>query len=99
MEDDTFKRILQDKQSIYRAEQKEIIQNVLERKDSMAEYYQRASERACVTSPLFGQGTTSFFFLIVICNSLLLLKSLPINIINCIKFYVNCSALTGVYDW
>ena len=40
-----------------------------------------------------------FFFLIVICNSLLLLKSLPINIINCIKCYVNCSALTGVYDW
>ena len=39
------------------------------------------------------------FFLMVICNSLLLLKSLPINIINCIKFYVNCSALTGVYDW
>ena len=33
-------------------------------------------------------------------NSLLLLKSLPINIkINCIKFYVNCSVLTGVYDW
>jgi hypothetical protein len=32
-------------------------------------------------------------FLMVICNSLLLLKSLPINIINCIKFYVNCSAL------
>ena len=50
--------------------------------------------------PFFGQGTTSFFsFLMVICNSLLLLKSLPINIINCIKFYVNCSALTGVYDW
>jgi hypothetical protein len=40
-----------------------IIQNVLERKDSMAECYQRASERACVTSPLFGQGTTSYFFL------------------------------------
>ena len=101
MEDDTFKRILQDKQSIYKAEQKEIIQNVLERKDSMAECYQRASERACVTFPLFvfGQGTT-FFFLMVICNSLnLLLKSLPINIINCIKFYVNCSALTGAYDW
>ena len=59
------------------------------------------SERACVTFPLFvfGQGTT-FFFLMVICNSLnLLLKSLPINIINCIKFYVNCSALTGAYDW
>ena len=79
----------------------EIIQNVLERKDSMTECYQRASERACVTFPLFvfGQGTT-FFFLMVICNSLnLLLKSLPINIINCIKFYVNCSALTGAYDW
>ena len=87
MEDDTFKRILQIKE-----EQKEIIQNVLERKDSMAECYQRASERACVTFPLFGQGTT-FFFLMVICNSLnLLLKSLPINIIN-------CSALTGTYDW
>ena len=69
--------------------------------DSMAECYQRASERACVTFPLFvfGQGTT-FFFLMVICNSLnLLLKSLPINMINCIKFYVNCSALTGAYDW
>ena len=39
------------------------------------------------------------FFFMVICNSLLLLKSLPINIINCIKFYVNCSALIGVYDW
>jgi hypothetical protein len=39
------------------------------------------------------------FFLMVICNSLLLLKSLPINIINCIKLYVNCSALTGAYDW
>jgi hypothetical protein len=84
-----------------KAEQKEIIQNVLERKDSMAECYQRASERACVTFPIFvfGQGTT-FVFLMVICNSLnLLLKSLPINIINCIKFHVNCSALTGAYDW
>jgi hypothetical protein len=41
-----------------------------------------------------------FPFLMVICNSLnLLLKSLPINIINCIKIYVNCSALTGTYDW
>ena len=83
-----------------KAEQKKIIRNVLERKDSMAECYQRDSERACVTSPLFGQGTTTFCFLMVICNSLnLLLKSLPINIINCIKFYVNCSALTGTYDW
>jgi hypothetical protein len=101
MEDDTFKHILQDKQFHLqiKAEQKEIIQ---ERKDSMAECYQRASERACVTSPLFGQGTTLyiiFFFLMVVCNSLLLLKSLPINIINCIKFYVNCSASTDAYDW
>jgi hypothetical protein len=41
MEDDTFKRILQDKQLHLqiKAEQKEIIQNLLERKDSMAECY------------------------------------------------------------
>ena len=65
MEDDTFKRILQDQQFHLqiKAEQKEIIQNVLERKDSKAECYQRASERVCVTFPLFvfGQGTTFFF--------------------------------------
>jgi hypothetical protein len=61
--------------------------------------YLRASARACATSPLFGQGKIIFFLLMVICNSLLLLKSLPINVINCIKFYVNCSALTGTYDW
>ena len=35
---------------------------MLERKDSMAECYQRASERACVMFPPFGQGTTTFFF-------------------------------------
>ena len=96
-----IKRILQDKQFHLqpKSEQKEIIQNVLERKDSMAECYQRASERACVTfSSLFGQGKIIFFFM-VICNSLLLLKSLPIDVVNCIKFYVNCSALTGAYDW
>jgi hypothetical protein len=54
MEDDTFKRIPAG-QTVHlqiKAEQKEIIQNVLERKYSMAECYQRASERACVTSPL-----------------------------------------------
>ena len=64
MEDDTFKRILQDKQFHLqiKAEQKEIIQNVLERKDSMAECYQRAWERACVTSPLFGQGILHHIF-------------------------------------
>jgi hypothetical protein len=60
MEDDTFKRILQDKQFHLqiKTEQKEILRNVLERKDSMAECYQRA----CVTFPLFGQGTTSYIF-------------------------------------
>ena len=64
MEDETLKRILQDKQFHLqiKAEQKEIIQNVLERKDSMAVCYQWALERACVTSPLFGQATTSYFF-------------------------------------
>ena len=65
MEDDTFKRILQDKQFHLqiKAEQKEIIQNVSERKDSMAECYQRAWERACVTSLLFGQGITGTCFI------------------------------------
>ena len=93
MEDDTLMRILQDKQfHLYiKAEQKEIIQNVLERKDSMAE--------CCQRPPFLDKVLHHFFFLMVICNSLLLLKSLPINIINCIKFYVNCSALTGAYDW
>ena len=47
------KRILQDKQFHLqlKSEQKKIIQNVLERKDSMAVFncYPRASERACVT--------------------------------------------------
>jgi hypothetical protein len=36
--------------------------DVLERKDSMAKCYQRAWERACVTSPLFGQGILHHFF-------------------------------------
>ena len=45
--------------------------------------------------PFLDKVLHHFSFLMVICNSLnLLLKSLPINIINCIKFYVNCSALT-----
>ena len=53
----------------------------------------------CYVPPLFFCTRYYIFFLMVICNSLtLLLKSLPINIINCIKFYVNCSALTGAYD-
>jgi hypothetical protein len=39
--------------------------------------------------PFLDKVRSYFFFLMVICNSLLLLKSLPINVINCIKFYVN----------
>ena len=51
-------------------------------------------------SPFLDKVLQHFFFLMVICNSLnLLLKSLPINIISCIKLYVNCSALTDAYDW
>ena len=48
-----IKRILQDKQFHLqlKSEQKEIIQNVLERKDSMT-VLPTASERACVTFPL-----------------------------------------------
>ena len=53
----------------------------------------------CYVPPFWTRYYIIFSFLMVICNSLLLLKSLPINIINCIKFYVNCSALTGVYGW
>ena len=55
----------------------------------------------CYVPPFcFLDKVLHFSFLMVICNSLnLLLKSLPITIINCIKFYVNCSALTGAYDW
>jgi ATP-dependent DNA helicase RecQ len=103
MEDDIIKRILQDKQFHLqlKSEQKEIIQNVLDRKDSMAVLPTGLGKSMCYVPPppLFGQGKIIFFLLMVICNSLLLLKSLPINVINCIKFYVNCSALTGAYDW
>ena len=49
--------------------------------------------------PFLDKVRSYFYFLTVICNSLLLLKSLPINVINCIKFYVNCSTLTVAYDW
>ena len=59
MEDDTFKRILQDKQFHLqlKSEQKEIIQEKIQ-----WQCYSRASERACVFSPLFGQGKIIFFF-------------------------------------
>ena len=64
MEDDTFKRILQDKQPIYRSKknQREIIQNVLERKDSMAECYQRL-RIAHVLRPPFLDKVLHHFFL------------------------------------
>ena len=80
-------------------EQKEIIQNVLERKDSMAECYQRAGKEHVLCPPFLDKVYYIIFFFMVICNSLLLFKSLSINVINCIKIYVNCSALTGAYDW
>jgi ATP-dependent DNA helicase RecQ len=104
MEDDTFKRILQDKQFHLvqiKAEQKEIIQNVLERKDSMTVLPTGFGKSMCYVLPFWTRYyiVDHILFLMVICNSLLLLKSLPINVINCIKLYVNCSALTGAYDW
>jgi hypothetical protein len=85
-----------------KAEQKEIIQNV-----GWKEKIQWQSvtvptgfgKSMCYVSPFWTRYYIIFVFLMVICNSLLLLKSLPINIINCIKYYVNCSALTGAYDW
>jgi superfamily II DNA helicase RecQ len=99
MEDDTFKHILQGKQFHLqiKAEQKEIIQNVLEKKDSMAVLPTGFAfgKSMCYVPPFLDKVLD----LMVICNPLLLLKSLPINVINCIKFYVNCSALTGTYDW
>ena len=59
MEDDTLKRILQDKQFHLniKAEQKEIIQNVLERKDSMAVLPTGFGKSMCYVPPShFGQG-------------------------------------------
>jgi superfamily II DNA helicase RecQ len=66
-----IKRILQDKQVHLqlKSEQKEIIQNVLERKDSMAVLPTGFGKSMCYVLPLFGQGKI-FFFLMVICNSL-----------------------------
>jgi superfamily II DNA helicase RecQ len=60
MEDDIFKHILQDKQFHLqlKSEQKEIIQNVLERKDSMAVLPMGFG----VFSPLFGQSKIISFF-------------------------------------
>ena len=47
--------------------------------------------------PFLDKARSYFLLLTVICNSLLLLKSLPINTINCIKFYVNCSTLKDTW--
>ena len=68
MEDDIFKRILQDKQFHLqlKSEQEEIIQNVLERKDSMAVLPTGFGKSMCYVLPLFGQGKVIFFFLMVI---------------------------------
>jgi hypothetical protein len=100
MKDDIFKRILQYKQFHLQLKsgQKEITQNVLERKDSMTVLTTGFRKSMCHVLPPFWTRQ-DHFLLMVICNSLLLLKSLPINVINCIKCYVNCSALTGAYDW
>jgi hypothetical protein len=103
MEDDIFKGILQDNQFHLqlKSEQEEIIQNVLEKKRFNGSVTHGLRKEHVLRSPPFLDKARSYliFFLMVICNSLLLLKSLPINVINCIKFYVNCSALTGAYDW
>ena len=103
MEDDTFKRILQDKQSIYRSKKsrRKLYRMCWKEKIQWQSVTNGLRKEHVLRSPfLFLDKVLHFFFLMVICNSLnLLLKSLPINIIYCIKFYVNCSALIGAYDW
>jgi hypothetical protein len=105
MEDDTFKRILQDKQFHLqiKAEQKEIIQMCWKEKIQWQSVTNGLGKEYVLRPPFLDKAYYIIFFFsygyICICNSLLLLKSLLINIINCIKFYVNCSALTGTYDW
>jgi hypothetical protein len=91
-----IKRILQDKQFHLqlKSEQKECVG-----KKRFNGSVTHGLQKEHVLRPPFLDKVRSFFFLMVICNSLLLLKSLPINVINCIKFYANCSALTGAYDW
>ena len=96
MEDDTFKRILQDKQFHLqiKAEQKEIIQMCWKEKIQWQSVTNGLGKKHVLRPPFLDKVYSIIFvFLMVICNSLLLLKSLPINILNCIKFYVNCSAI------
>ena len=102
MEDDTFKRILQDKQFHLqiKAEHKEIIQMCWKEKIQWQSVTNGLGKEHVLRPPFLDKVFyIIFFFLMVICNLLLLLKSLPINIINCITCCVNCSALTGAYDW
>ena len=103
MEDDTFKRILPDKQCIYRSKKsrRKLYRMCWKEKIQWQSVTNGLRKEHVLRSPfLCLDKVLHFFFLMVICNSLnLLLKSLPINIINCIKFYVNWSALTGAYDW
>jgi hypothetical protein len=57
-----------------------------------------ASERACVTfsAPLFGQGKIIFVFLMVICNSLLLLKG---QHISTFRGYKILFSIRNPYKW
>jgi hypothetical protein len=65
MEDDAFKRILQDKQFHLqlKSEQKEIKKKykMCWKEKIQWQCYPRVSERACVFSPLFGQGKVILF--------------------------------------
>ena len=64
MEDDTFKRILQDKQFHLqiKAEEKEIIQNVQEKNRFNGRVLPTGFGKSMCYVPLFGQGTTSYLF-------------------------------------
>jgi superfamily II DNA helicase RecQ len=63
MEDDTFKRILQDKQFHLqlKSEQKEIIQNVLERKVSMAVLHTGFGKSMCFLPPFWKSTITTMY--------------------------------------
>ena len=73
MEDDIFKRILQDKQFHLqlKSEQKEIIQNVLERKDSMAVLPTGFGKSMCYVPPLILYKVRSY--ILYVCKSSLMI--------------------------